>query len=140
MAGHTGDAGLCRRVVFRIVIRLSELCAEQGNLVMAGGTKISCLYRAVALQHYLACFLHAEPVGRVVEGTEAVHALCMSLRNVRVAFCTGFIRHQVFRRDGGTALQDCQRGRKLHCFSRAAVVLKNRVGEQHDSGECRGGK
>ena len=99
VADRAGDAGLARRVVHVVVVRVVELAGEERHGVVAAGAPAGGLGRAVALQRDLARLAHAHQVGLVVERAEVVRRVEPAVVGVLVALQAVLVHHQRLGRD-----------------------------------------
>ena len=132
MARGAGDAGLGRRVIVNVIVRIVERAAEERHHVMTARAPARSLHIPVALHAHLARFLHAEEVDRVVERAEMMRAVEPALVGVLVALHTIVVHHHRARRDEVAARRAHLRRMEIFLtFLRADLVLLRMRGVEH---------
>ena len=94
---RAGDAGLRRRMVDRIKLRIVKRAAEERHRIVTACAPARRLDIAITLQRDFARSSDAGVIRWIIEGTEAMNAIAPGGVNIRVALLTVVIVHQAFR-------------------------------------------
>ena len=123
VADDAGDAGVRGGIVDDVVVRVVELAAEEGHLVVTARAPARRVHLAVAVHRHLSRLADAEQVGRIVERAELVGRVQVVVIDVLVALGAVFIHHERFGRDE-VAIGGARLGREevLHPFRRSFLA------------------